>query len=96
VQNDQDETMEIVVKGNNMFIVTQQMVGVDKETKQYIVGDIDQIELVMAHIPTIILYGLHVRIMQEVQSRARAFSTNIEVVKEVTELLQITCDQLNL
>jgi hypothetical protein len=34
--------------------------------------------------------------MQEVQSRAHADATNLEVGREVTEVLQITCDQLTM
>jgi hypothetical protein len=34
--------------------------------------------------------------MQEVHSRAHVNATNLEVGREVTEVLQITCDQLTL
>jgi hypothetical protein len=50
----------------------------------------------MAQIPTKALYGLQASVMQEVQSRAHADATNLEVGREVAEVLQITCDQLNL
>jgi hypothetical protein len=88
--------MEIVVKGSNNFMVTQQMLQVDEEIAQKLVGDIDQLELVMAQIPTKALYGLQASIMQEVQSRAHTDATNLEVGREVTKMLQITCDQLTL
>jgi hypothetical protein len=57
-------------------------------------GDIDHFEVVMAQIPTKALYRLQASIMQEVQSRAHADATNLEVGRGVTEMLQITCDQL--
>jgi hypothetical protein len=50
--------------------------------------------LVMAQIPTKALYGIQASVMQEVHSRAHADATNIEVGRGVTEMLQITCDQL--
>jgi chromosome segregation ATPase len=37
---------------------------------------------------------LQASVMQEVQSRARADATNLEVGRGVIEMLQITCDQL--
>jgi hypothetical protein len=69
---------------------------VDEEITQNPVGDIDRIELVMEQIPTKALYGLQVSIMQEFHSRACTDATNLEVGREVTKVLQITCDQLNL
>jgi hypothetical protein len=35
-------------------------------------------------------------VLQEVQSRFREYSTNLQVGREVVEVLQITCDQLTL
>jgi hypothetical protein len=71
-------------------------VRVDEETTRKPVGDIDQLELVMVQIPTKVLYRLQASVMQEVQSRAMQDATNLEVGREVAEVLQITCDQLNL
>jgi hypothetical protein len=59
-------------------------------------GDMEQLEVVMAQIPTKGLYRLQAIIMQEVQYRACADATNLEVGREVTEMFQITCDQLTL
>ena len=50
----------------------------------------------MAQKPTKAIYGLQATVMQEVQSRARTDATNLEVGKEVAEVLQITCDQLTM
>jgi hypothetical protein len=70
------------------------MVRMDQETAQKPMGDIDHFEVVMAQIPTKALYRLQASIMQEVQSRAHMDATNLEVGRGVTEMLQITCDQL--
>jgi hypothetical protein len=56
----------------------------------------EKFEVVMAQIPTKALYGLQASVMQEVQSRAHTDATNLEVHRGVAEMLQITCDQLNL
>ena len=50
----------------------------------------------MAQIPKKVLYGLQESVMQEVQSRACADATNLEVGREVFEVLQIMCDHLNM
>jgi hypothetical protein len=42
------ETMDIVVKGSDTFVVTQKMMRVDEETTRKPVGDIDQLELAVA------------------------------------------------
>jgi hypothetical protein len=57
-QKEQEETMEIVVKGSDTFLVTQHKLRVEEETTQNLVGDIDQLEFVMAQIPTKVLYEL--------------------------------------
>jgi predicted nucleic acid-binding Zn-ribbon protein len=48
----------------------------------------------MAQIPTKPLYKLQASVMEEVQSRAHVDATNMEVGRGVTEMIQITCDQL--
>jgi len=84
----------LVVQGRDTFTVTRKMIRMDHETAQKPNGEIEQFELVMAQIPTKALYGLQASIMQEVQSRARADATNLEVGRGVIEMLQISCDQL--
>jgi hypothetical protein len=51
-------------------------------------------EVVMVQIPTKSLYILQASVIQEVQSRACVDATNLEVGRGVTEMLQVTCDQL--
>jgi hypothetical protein len=94
VQKEGEETIQLVVQGRETFTVTRQMIRMDHETMQKPMGEIEKFEVVMAQIPTKALYGLQASIMQEVQSRARADVTNLEVGRGVTEMLQITCDQL--
>jgi predicted RNase H-like nuclease (RuvC/YqgF family) len=57
-------------------------------------GEVGKLEFIMVQIPTKSLYSLWASIMQEVQSRARADATNLEVGRGVIEMLQVTCDQL--
>jgi hypothetical protein len=73
-----------MVKGSDTFKVTQQMLRIDEETTHKSVRDIDQLEVVMAQIPTKELYRLQESVMQEVQSRAHTDATNLEVGREVT------------
>jgi hypothetical protein len=60
------------------------------------VKDIEHLELVLAHIPTKAFYGLHPSMMQEVQSRDRADATNLDIGREVKEILQVTCEKITL
>jgi hypothetical protein len=93
-QKEGEETIQIVVQGRETFTVTHQMIRMDQETAQKPMGDMEQFEVVMAQIPTKALYRLQASVMQEVQSRAHTDATNLEVGRGVTEMLQITCDQL--
>jgi hypothetical protein len=56
--------------------------------------EVEQVDMVMVHIPMKDLYGIQANIMHEVHSRACANATNLEVGRGVIEMLQITCDQL--
>jgi hypothetical protein len=66
------------------------MIIMDQETTQKPMGEVEKFEVIMAQIPTKELYGIQAIIMQEVQSRARADVTNLEVGRGVVEMLQIT------
>jgi hypothetical protein len=66
------------------------MIRFDQETAQKHLVDVEQVETVMAHIPTKALYGLQGNVMQDVHPRARADITNLEVGRGVAEMLQIT------
>jgi hypothetical protein len=58
------------------------------------VKDIEHLDLVLTHIPTKALYALQVSVMQEAQSRARVNSTNLQIDREVKEILQVTCEKI--
>jgi len=60
------------------------------------VKDLEHLELVLAHIPTKVLYGLHASMMQEVQSRTREDSTKLDINREVKEILQVTCEKIKM
>jgi hypothetical protein len=66
----------------------------DQEMEQKPLEEVEQVEMFMEHISTKDLYGIQASVMQEVQSRARANATNLEVGRGVIEMLQIKCDQL--
>jgi hypothetical protein len=70
------------------------MIGMDPETMQTPLKEVEELEILLAQIPTKALYGIQVSLMKEVQSRAHTDATSLEVSRGVTEMLQITCDQL--
>jgi hypothetical protein len=72
------------------------MLNVDENIAQKQVKDIEHLNLVLEHIPTKELYGLQVSVMQEVQSRSREDVTNLEISREVKDILQVTCEQITL
>jgi hypothetical protein len=57
------------------------MLQLEEEMAQTPLKDLAQVELVLAKIPMKALYRLQVSVTQEVQSRARADVTELEVTK---------------
>jgi hypothetical protein len=49
------------------------------------VKDIDHLDLALAKVPTKALYKLQVSIAQEVQSRAHADATELQVAKDIRD-----------
>jgi hypothetical protein len=92
VQREGKETMKFIIQGRETFMITHQMINFDKEMMLKPLEEVEQVELVMAWIPTKALYGIQDSVMQEVQSRAHEYATNLEVGRGVTNMLQITCD----
>jgi hypothetical protein len=88
--------MRIVVVSNERFTVTQDMLEMDEKIVQRPIKDVEHMELVMEKIPTKELYGLKASVMQEVQDRARLDATNLEIGREVKEIIQVTCEQITL
>jgi hypothetical protein len=70
------------------------MIRLDRVIVQTPLGDVEQFEVSMAQIPTKALYRLQASVMQEMQFKACADATKLEVGRRVVEMLQITCDQL--
>jgi hypothetical protein len=75
--------IRFIVQGRERFLVTCQMIRFNQETTQKPLEEVEQVEMVMAQIPTKALYGLHASVMQEVQSRAHVDATNLEVGRGV-------------
>jgi len=65
-------------------MITLQMIMFDRETMQKPLQKVEQVDIVMPHIPTKELYGIHASVMQEVQSRAHADATNLEEGRGIT------------
>jgi hypothetical protein len=80
--------------GNENFCITQDMLHIDEETMQKKLKDIDHLDLALPKVPMKVLYKLQVSVAQEIQSRARADATNLQLVKKVSETLKITINQV--
>jgi hypothetical protein len=63
------------------------MIRMNQETTQKATGDMEQSEVVMEQIPIKGLYRLLANIMQEVQSRAHADASNLDVGRGVYEMI---------
>jgi hypothetical protein len=58
MQRKGDETMKFVVQGSETFTITCKMIIFDQEMAQKPLEEVEQVDLVMAHIPTKALYGI--------------------------------------
>jgi hypothetical protein len=56
----------------------------------------DQVQLVLAKIPTKELYKIQVNVTQEVQSRARAHMTELKVTIDGKDALEIVIEKVQL
>jgi hypothetical protein len=70
------------------------MLHIDEETMQKQLKEIDHLDLALPKIPTKVLYKLQVSVTQEIQSRARADATYLQLVKKKSETLKITLNQV--
>jgi hypothetical protein len=89
MQKEGEETVQFIVQGRETFLVMRQMIIFDQETVQKPLEEVEQVEMIMAQIPTKALYGLQASVMQEVQSRARADATNLEVGRGVMRCFKL-------
>jgi hypothetical protein len=72
------------------------MIRLNQETMQKPMDEVKQLDMVMLHIPMKDLYEIQSSVMQEVQTRAHADATNLEMGRGVADILQITCDLLTM
>jgi hypothetical protein len=70
------------------------MLQVDEETTQKKLKDIDHLDLALPKVPMKALYKLQVSVAQEIQLRARADATNLQLAKKVSDTLKITINQV--
>jgi hypothetical protein len=56
--------------------------------------DIYHLDLALPKVPTKALYKLQVNVTQEIQSRARADATDLQLIKQVSDTLKITINQV--
>jgi ElaB/YqjD/DUF883 family membrane-anchored ribosome-binding protein len=78
------ETVQFAAQPNANFIITPEMMFIDKETMQKPLKDIETLDVALAKIPTKALYKLQVSIAQEIQSRARVDTTNLQIAQTET------------
>jgi hypothetical protein len=81
--------------GSETFQINQGMLQIDKDTKKKPLQVIEQLDLVLSRIPTKELYKLQFSVVN-VQSRAKIDATNLEIDKEVKEILEISLNQVHL
>jgi hypothetical protein len=75
------ETVQFAVQGSANFIIMPAMMFLDEETTQKPLKDIEALDVALAKIPTKALYKLQVSIAQEIQSRERVDTTNLQVAQ---------------
>jgi hypothetical protein len=76
------ETVQITAQGSVNFWITPEMLFIDEETTQRPLKEIEMLDLAFPKIPTKALYKLQVSIAQEIQSRARSDTTNLQLAQE--------------
>jgi hypothetical protein len=90
----EQETVQIIAMGNENFCITQGMLQVDEDTMQKPLKDIDHLDLALPKVPTKALYKLQISVTQEIQSRARADATSLQLANEVSKTLEMTLNQV--
>jgi hypothetical protein len=82
--------------GEPTFHITPNMLHMDEIVGQTPLKYLAQIQLVMGRIPTKALYKLQVSVAQEVQSRARTDTTELQHTKDNKEELELVLEQVKL
>jgi hypothetical protein len=88
------ETIQIIVSGSEKIFITQCMHQIDEEMTQKAVKDIDHLDLVLAKVPTKALYKLQVSVAHEIQSRAHADVTELQITKYIRDTLNINLNEV--
>jgi hypothetical protein len=78
------ETVQFAAQPSANFIITLEMMFIDEETTQKPLKDIEMLDVALAKIPTKAMYKLQVSVMQEIQSRERADTTNLQIAQTET------------
>jgi hypothetical protein len=78
------------------FSITKDMLQLDEDMAQKQVKDVEHMELVLANVPTQVLYKLQMSVAKEVQSRARTDATNLQKAKEEKEVLEIVLKEVHI
>jgi hypothetical protein len=90
------ETVQIIAMGSEHFYITQGMLLSDEDTTHKPLKDIHHLDLALPKVPTKALYKLQISVMQEIQSRAHADDTSLQLANEVKKTLEMTLYQVHL
>jgi hypothetical protein len=72
--------MHITTHGSVNFIITSEMFFFDEDMTQSPLKYIERLDLALPKIPTKELYKLQVRVMKEIQYRARSDAMNLQLM----------------
>jgi hypothetical protein len=90
------EMIQTIAQASPTFHITPNMLRIDEIVAQTPLKYLAQIQLVMERIPTKALYKLQVSVAQEVQSRARTDTTELQHTKDNKEELELVLEQVKL
>jgi hypothetical protein len=80
--------------GSENFCITQEMLQVKEETMQNPLKDIDHLDLALPKVPTKELYKLQINVTHEIQSRAHADATSLQLANEVNRTLELKINEV--
>jgi hypothetical protein len=87
-------TVHTISQASPTFRVTNDMLHMDETTTQTPLKYLAQVDMVLARIPTKALYRLQVSVAQEVQSRARTDTVELQEMKGDKEALELVIEQV--
>jgi hypothetical protein len=83
MEKEGEEILHFFIQSRETFMIMHQMIRFDQETMHNPLKEVYQNKMVMPNIPTKALYVLQASVMQEVQSRAYADATNLDMGRGV-------------